>query len=335
MLIRYVSLVVFGLLIVVKAQEEPTPNQNNNIQNADKPIVCDCGFIDENNLVWSNVWHADYGLYKSSLQFDRNYLVMDYTVSAKYKDTLDRIFSPGNVKLSKDDGITLSVQKESNGKYTSAAVGTKRSDFLYGTYRARMKTSNVEGTVAAFYFYRNDSCEIDIESLSKHKDPSKTYFAVQPQIYEPDGSASALTNEKHDLEFNPTNDYHEYRFDWTPEAVKFYIDNTYIREMTTNVPQSPGRILINHWTDGNPFFSGGPPNQDANLRISHLNLFFNSSETKDPPSCTQSKTPCSIADIMSRNILPESELTSMSNTKPAIPTYHSIIFFCLLVYFYA
>lgn len=80
-----------------------------------------------------------------------------------------------------------------------------RSDFLYGTYRARMKTSNVEGTVAAFYFYRNDTCEIDIESLSKNKDPSKTYFAVQPQIYEPDGTASALTNEKHDLEFDPTN----------------------------------------------------------------------------------------------------------------------------------
>jgi hypothetical protein len=66
-----------------------------------------------------------------------------------------------------------------------------------------MKTSNVPGTVAAFFFYRNDSSEIDIESLSRFSDPYKTYFAVQPQIYT-NGQASPLTNEKHDLPFDPT-----------------------------------------------------------------------------------------------------------------------------------
>lgn len=116
MLIQYISLIALGLTIIVKAQHEP----------ADNPIICDCGFIDENNLVWSNVWYADYGLYKSSLQYDRNYLVMDYTISAKHQNTLDRVFTPSNVKLSKEDGITLSVQKDADGKYTSAAVGTKR-----------------------------------------------------------------------------------------------------------------------------------------------------------------------------------------------------------------
>jgi hypothetical protein len=79
-----------------------------------------------------------------------------------------------------------------------------RSDFLYGTYRARMKTSNVPGTVAAFFFYRNNTSEIDMETLSKLQDPYKTYFAIQPQIYNKDGSASPITNEKHDLPFNPT-----------------------------------------------------------------------------------------------------------------------------------
>lgn len=78
-----------------------------------------------------------------------------------------------------------------------------RNDFLYGTYRARMKTSNVSGTVAAFFYYRNDSSEIDMESLSRWQDPYKTYFAIQPQIYD-NGAASPLTNEKHDLQFNPT-----------------------------------------------------------------------------------------------------------------------------------
>lgn len=66
-----------------------------------------------------------------------------------------------------------------------------------------MKTSHVKGTVAAFFYYHNDTNEIDIESLSKHKDPYKTYFALQPQIYNEDGTASALTNEKYNLDFNP------------------------------------------------------------------------------------------------------------------------------------
>ncbi|KAI7881723.1 concanavalin A-like lectin/glucanase domain-containing protein [Mucor mucedo] len=220
---------------------------------------------------------------------------MDYTVNAKHNNTIDRVFVPSNVKLSQTDGITLSVQKDAQGRYTSAAVGTKRSDFLYGTYRARMKTSNVDGTVAAFFFYRNDTSEIDMESLSRVKDPFKTYFAIQPQIYEKDGSASPLTNEKHGLDFNPTEDFHEYRFDWLPNSVKFYIDGSFVREMTTNVPDSPGRILLNHWTDGNPFFSGGPPTENAELRVSHLNMFFNSSEATQPPSCSKSETPCSIS----------------------------------------
>lgn len=79
-----------------------------------------------------------------------------------------------------------------------------RSDFLYGTYRARMKMSNLPGTVAAFYFYRNNTCEIDVESLSRLNNPYKSYFAIQPQIYNADGSASSLTNEKHELQFNST-----------------------------------------------------------------------------------------------------------------------------------
>lgn len=104
-------IVLFGLLAAVKAQE---------------PIVCDCGYVDEYNNVWSELWYADYGNYRSSLHYDRHYQVMDYTVSAKHKDTLDRVFSPGNVKVSSTEGITLTVQKDKNGRYTSAALGTKR-----------------------------------------------------------------------------------------------------------------------------------------------------------------------------------------------------------------
>ena len=84
-----------------------------------------------------------------------------------------------------------------------------------------------------------------------------------------------------------------------PGLVKFYIDGLFIRDMTINVPETPGRIMINHWTDGNPNFSGGPPEEDADLIVSHLNMFFNSSEQIEPPPCQKSKEPCKVQGIYS------------------------------------
>lgn len=129
--------------------------------------------------------------------------------------------------------------------------------------------------------------------------------------------------------------------------------------MTTNVPNSPGRVILNHWTDGNPNFSGGPPGQNSVLLVSHLDLFFNSSESESPPPCQKSKTPCKVSgkeanvvraitekvprvltptnnlDIMNRNLLPGTEV--VSNSSFVMPSYnHSImlIFGCLLFYFH-
>ncbi|KAI8370952.1 concanavalin A-like lectin/glucanase domain-containing protein [Blakeslea trispora] len=220
---------------------------------------------------------------------------MDYTVDAKHNNTLSRVFTPNNVKLSADKGIVLAVERDDHGKYSSASIGTKRDDFLYGTFRARLKTSNVPGTVAAFFYYRNNTSEIDIEMLSRLNDPYMSYFSVQPQVYESNGQASALTNNKHPLNFNPTEDYHTYRFDWTPGSVKFYVDDEFIYEMTTSVPSSPGRILLNHWTDGNPTFSGGPPTEAAELALSRLNIFFNSSESDNSLQCQKSKSACLVS----------------------------------------
>lgn len=171
---------------------------------SDDPVVCDCGFRDENNHVWSEIWYADYSTYKVNVHKDVHYVVMDYTVNAKYNNTLNRVFDPTNVQVDENGQVQLAVRKLNDNEYTSASFGTRRQDILYGTFRVSMKTSSVPGTVAAFYFYRDDTCEIDIESLSRIQNPWKTFFSVQPQIYNPDGSASTLTNDKHDLPFDPT-----------------------------------------------------------------------------------------------------------------------------------
>jgi hypothetical protein len=67
-----------------------------------------------------------------------------------------------------------------------------------------MKTSDIAGTVAAFYLYKNDTSEIDMEALSYKQNPWQMYLSVKPQIYNPDGSASNLTLLHYIESINPT-----------------------------------------------------------------------------------------------------------------------------------
>ncbi len=80
------------------------------------------------------------------------------------------------------------------------------------------------------------------------------------------------------LPFNPTEGFHEYRFDFMPGAVYFYADGKYLTEMKGSaVPTVGGRLLLAHWSNGN-IWSGGPPKKDATMTVEYLKAYFNSSE---------------------------------------------------------
>lgn len=84
--------------------------------------------------------------------------------------------------------------------------------------------------------------------------------------------------QTHQLPFNPSSAFHEYRFDWSPDAVSFYADGLLLDTMTEAVPASPGHITLSHWSTGNPDWSAGPPTTDAILTIEYLKGYFNSSD---------------------------------------------------------
>lgn len=78
----------------------------------------------------------------------------------------------GNVVLS--TGLQLWVRSQpldgDGGRLVPIAeVATARSDILYGSFRVGMKTTATNGTCAAFFFYHNDSEEIDMEVLSRQQ----------------------------------------------------------------------------------------------------------------------------------------------------------------------
>jgi len=80
------------------------------------------------------------------------------------------------------------------------------------------------------------------------------------------------------LPFDPTDGVHEYRIDFLPGRVRFYADNRPLAAMGgPAVPDHAGHLVLQHWSNGNPLWSGGPPPRDASTTVAYVKAYFNSS----------------------------------------------------------
>ncbi|KAK3944591.1 concanavalin A-like lectin/glucanase domain-containing protein [Diplogelasinospora grovesii] len=189
-----------------------------------------------------------------------------------------------------------------------AEIDTQRQDVFYGTFRASMKMTGNPGTCAAFFWYFNDTQEIDMEFLSKDFNPSNNSYPVNlvlqsRQAAEAGYNAASTGNFiKAFLPFDPTTDFHEYRIDYIPGRVYFYADGEVLAEMTGSaVPTSPGHLILQHWSNGNPLWSGGPPPNDSALTVEYVKAYFNSSLLQRHADwaarCTNATAPGAICEI--------------------------------------
>lgn len=124
-----------------------------------------------------------------------------------------------------------------------------------------------------------------MEFLSKQFNDSQG--AVQLVIQSPqsvqsgfDAAGTAGYQNEH-LSFRPDQQFHEYRFDWTPDSVIFYVDGKVMHTMTDNdnIPTEPGHLFLNHWSNGDPLWSAGPPAADTSLTVSYIKAYFNTTDT--------------------------------------------------------
>jgi len=89
-------------------------------------------------------------------------------------------------------------------------------------------------------------------------------------------AADTPNYQNKNLPFRPDEEFHEYRFDWSPDRVIFYVDGQFVYEMTEGIPTSAGRFFMNHWSNGDPLWSAGPPEQDTSMTVSYVKAYFNS-----------------------------------------------------------
>ncbi|KAI3336807.1 glycoside hydrolase family 16 protein [Xylariaceae sp. AK1471] len=198
------------------------------------------------------------------------------------KDT--RTFDgPGSLGL--DAGLLLVVRNVMQDSMVPVAeVSTTDLHYFYGTFRAGIKTTDVPGTCSAFFWYQNDTQEIDIEFLSAQFDKKNNMFPVNLVLQSKESAAAGYDASnttglrRVNLPFDPTTAFHEYRFDFLPGKVFFYADGELLSEMSgPAVPSSPGHLLLSHWSNGNQGWSHGPPTADAVTTVSYVKAYFNSS----------------------------------------------------------
>ncbi|KAI0180861.1 glycoside hydrolase family 16 protein [Hypoxylon sp. FL1284] len=184
-----------------------------------------------------------------------------------------------------DAGLDLVVKSEvRDGMVSGADIATTTLQYYHGTFRAGIKVTDVPGTCSAFFWYMNDTQEIDMEFLSSEFNKTNSTFPVNLVLQSKESKDAGFDASKTDgfkkinLPFDPTAAFHEYRIDFLPGRVLFYADAELLAEMNgAGVPSTPGNLQLSHWSNGNAGWSRGPPAQDATTTVSYVKAYFNSS----------------------------------------------------------
>ncbi len=276
---------------------------------ASDPRDCDCGFTDSKDptkSIFSGFLVVNFGTVTEEELFEL-FIPASYEVNQR-NAPYSRNFTVDRVQLSEAGlGLTTSPSPDSE-KVPSGQIFTKPATFFYGSYHANIRVGAEPGTVTAFFQYKSDTSEIDIEYLSGWEDPTLLY-SVKPQIYYEDGDPSNETYQRHpwdDASAAFSQDFHDWSYVWLPDVVHFGLDADYSRNITTNVPQAPGRLALSHWSDGNPKYSGGPPLESDTVTVSSLWAVYNDTEAR-PLECKKATSACIITDGVLQAINPSGD----------------------------
>lgn len=168
-------------------------------------------FVDNFNTFNTNNWS------KSSFKLERTY------------------FEPANVDVSNGNlRIKLPANTLNGGEIESKNL------YKYGTYRARMKLPNAPSSITGFFLYMDPDyySEIDIEVYNDKN--GKIDFTTYA-----DGREQHFATKS--LGFDPTADFHEYRFDFYPGNLSFYVDGKLMQSWTDGMSTNSMYLLVNAW----------------------------------------------------------------------------------------
>lgn len=186
-----------------------------------------------------------------------NFRKLDSSTWVLQKDTFPSnlaLFDPTNFSVSNGNIAKLTLIKKCSGvrEYKSASI-CSRNTYLYGRFAAVVKPANVSGLITGIFLHRNSPRqEMDIEFLGK--DTTRMLVNV---FYNPGGDGARLdfgyrgTPVLIDLGFDASAKFHQYEIDWSPTAIRWFVDGELVYKRAnwepTPIPHLPMQLFVNLW----------------------------------------------------------------------------------------
>ncbi|GEM_PF-1241542 len=193
-----------------------------------------------------------------------------------------------------DGKLHLVFINDSEEGYLSAAIQTWDT-FLYGRWEARLKPSDVPGVLNSMYTIDWDGGdgtrqEVDIEFLTYTfgDDSGEVHLAVHAANL--DSWDSNIV-----LDFNPSDDFHVWGFDITPEYIQWFVDEqvlyTYYYDEKPVTVDTPYQLKFNVWSQHN--WIQGPPEADVETVYQIDWIRFTPAQVTPTPTPTPTPEPSS------------------------------------------
>ncbi|CAN5720825.1 hypothetical protein BH24ACT21_BH24ACT21_10670 [soil metagenome] len=129
-----------------------------------------------------------------------------------------------------------------------------RELYLYGTYRARIKVADAPSSITGFFLYKEPDFENEIDIEIFNDSTGRILFTTY--------SGGEQTNTvRRELPFDPTADFHDYRFDLYPDKAEFYVDGDRMHSFDKGLPKKAMKLQVNAWYP--TWLSGEKPDADG------------------------------------------------------------------------
>ncbi|KAK2026946.1 concanavalin A-like lectin/glucanase [Colletotrichum zoysiae] len=159
--------------------------------------------------------------------------------------------------------------------YSCAEVSTTFDNIKYASVRTVAIFSEPAGVCNGIFFYESDTQETDIEWLSD-KASLSNQGTRQVWLTNQDADGNGVKTYNTTLPpANPTTTEHEYRLDWTPGRVRWFVDGVEKFTTTSDVPSVAGPWVFNNWSNGDKGWSAGPPASQADFKIKDVYMYYN------------------------------------------------------------
>ena len=106
--------------------------------------------------------------------------------------------------------------------------------YKYGSYRARIKVPDAPPSITGFFLYKEPDFEKEIDVEILNDSSGRIMFTTY-------AGGRKTNNVEKDLSFDPTMDFHEYRFDFYPDRAEFFVDGELMHRFTEGLPENPVR----------------------------------------------------------------------------------------------